>query len=194
MGLDLSLSRTGLCYVPPGWEGDVGSLRCASIETQRKKVAYGKPHILSRLETERYLEIANKVVGFVKRVGVKDVARESYRFSTIKDKDGKPVQSRSITDLAELGGIIRSQLLLACAVPVVQIAPNTARKFLTGGLKQKNPKEQVSEFLRVRGLRFNNWDEMDAFVIAYCLYGQVNDVRSRFLPQPELDFGGFGPG
>jgi Holliday junction resolvasome RuvABC endonuclease subunit len=172
----------------------MGSLRCASIETRRKDAAYGKAHLLSRLETERYLEIANKVVGFVKRMDVHDVARENYRFSPMKDKQGKPIQSRSTTDLAELGGIVRSQLLLACGIPVVPIAPNTARKFVTGGLKKGKQKEQVSDFLRQRGLRFSNWDEMDAFVIAYCFYGQVNDVRSRFLPQPEFDFGGFGPG
>jgi|GEM_PF-2532542 len=189
VGLDLSLSRTGMCYIPAHWDGDMGALVCASVETQREDAAYGKKHILSRLETERYLRIAERVVKFVKRSGVKHAARESYAYSPVKDRRGNPVQSASMTSLAELGGVIRSQLLLACAIPVVPVAPNTARKFVTGGLKKGKQKEQVDRFLQAKGLRFNNWDEMDAFVIAYCHYGAVNDVRSRFLPQTELDFG-----
>jgi len=193
VGLDLSLKRTGMCYVPPNWEGDAASLRLESVETTRDKPAYGKPHILARIDTERYLKIADKVVRFVKEGGTRDVAQENYAYSPVQDKDGKPVQSSSVTKLAELGGTIKTQLLLACQAAVIPIAANTARAWLTGGLKRGKPKEQVDRFLQSRGLRFENWDEMDAFVVAYYWYGQVNNVRSRFLPQAELDFG-LGPG
>lgn len=193
VGLDLSLARSGMCYVPPNWEGDMASLRVDSIETKRVKPAYGKPDLLARIDTERYLRIAESIVKFVKDSGANDVAKENYAYSPVKNKKGQPVQSSSTTKLAELGGVIKSQLLLAARVSVVSVAVNTARSWVVGGMKRGKQKEQVDRFLQSRGLRFKNWDEMDAFVIAYYWYGQVNDVRSRFLPQKELDFG-LGPG
>jgi len=187
VGLDLSLANTGMCFIPAHWEGDMDSLRLMSIRTTRKEAAYGKPHIIARLETERYLEIAERVVGFVKEVGCSGgIVKENYAYSPVRSKNGHPVQSASVTRLAELGGVIRSQVLMACHTPVVSVAVNSARKFLTGGIKRGKQKEQVDRFLQGSGLRFNNWDEMDAFVVAYYWYGKINEERSRFLRQSEL--------
>jgi hypothetical protein len=188
VGLDLSLSNTGMCFVPPDWEGDVGSLVVASFKTTREKMAYGKPHVLARIDTERYLQIADKVIRFVKECGVRDVAVEGYAYSPVRTKKGQPVQSSSMTKLAELGGVVKSQLLLSCQSPAVPVASNTARKFVTGGLKRGKQKQQIEQFLRERGIVFDNWDIMDAFVVAYCWYGQINDIRSRYLPQCDLGF------
>jgi len=189
VGLDLSLRRTGMCYIPPDWDGSRLGLVTTSIPTEREKAAYGKPHILARIESERQLMIADQVIRFVNKTKARDVCVENYAFSTVKDKQGRPVQSSSITKLGELGGCVKTQVLLACKIPVVPIAGNTARKFLTGGLKKGGQKKQVERFLKQHDIWFDNDDEMDGFVVGYCWYGKINNICSRFLPQVELNFG-----
>lgn len=188
VGLDLSLSRTGLCYVPDDWNGNRRHLLTESISTQRKTMAHGKAEVLARYEVERYHEIAKGIVSFVKRTGAKHVAKENYAYSTVRNKQGKASQSASVTRLAELGGVVLSQLLLGCHLPVVSVPVNSARKWLTGGLKRGNQKEQVERFLKPHGVTFKNYDEMDAFVVAYYWFGEIKGIRSRFLPQSEFDF------
>ena len=178
IGLDLSIRNTGVCCVPAGWDHTMGSLFLTSFGAERDGAALGNPHTLAKLEIERYLKISKGVVDFVKKHDVKHVAVERYAFS-VKG-------SSSVTKLAELGGIVKSQLLLSCRVPGVPVSVGTARKHLTGGIKKGRPKEQVERFLKEVGLRFDNMDEMDAFVIAYYWYCQVNEIKNPFLRQQEF--------
>lgn len=191
VGLDLSLKQTGVCYVPPGWCGNVDDLRVSSIKTKRGKDALGDLRVIASMEMERCLEIAEFVIDFVRENGASHVAKEHYAMSPVRNKKGQPVQSASITRLAELNGVVLSQLLLACGIGVVPVVASSARKFVTGGLKRGNPKEQVDRFLQSHGVRFCNQDEMDAFVVAYARYGVLNGIRSIFLPQSEFSFDGF---
>jgi len=188
VGLDLSLTRTGVCYIPPWWDGKNDSIVVSSIETQRDASAKGDPYALSDMETKRYLKIAKYIIGFVGEYGVSYVAREGYAFSTVRTKSGKSFQSSSVTKLAELGGVVQSQLFLFGGISLISIQPNSARKYLTGGLKRGNQKDQVRDFLRPFGFVFRNNDEMDSFVIACAMYGQVNNVNSCFLKQKEFGF------
>lgn len=184
VGLDLSLSRTGICYIPPEWGGTYDSLRFASIVTTRDKAAYGRADRVARLEVERCLKIADRVVKFVKKHSAEHVAVERYAYSFSGSKNSPP--SSSVTKLAELGGIVKSQLILSCRTPAVSVASNAARSELMGGMKKGKQKEQVQQFMKQKGFQFENLDEMDAFVVGYYWYCKLNDLRSRFLPQQLL--------
>lgn len=186
VGVDLSLNRTGMCFVPAGWGGDLASLDYESVETKKIGESFGRPHVLSRNEIERWLTIANRVVKFIRRVGVSHVAVERYAYSTVKNKRGVPVQSSSVTSLAEMGGTVKSQILLGCRIAPVPLSSNTARKRVVGTLKMGKKKQQVKEILEKGGLVFPSLDEMDAFVVGYAWYCDLNTVVSALLPQQEL--------
>ena len=192
VGLDLSLARTGMCFVPDKWDGRIKTLQFLSVSTKRDK-AFGSPELLAKMEIQRCLEIAGKTIKFIKKTEATAIAKENYAFSPVKDKFGNSKQSSSVTKLAELGGVVLSQVLLSCRLPMVSVPVNSARKWLTGGIKRGDQKGQIERFLKKRGLVFENYDEMDAFVVAYYWYGELNKIRSRFLAQSEIDFGA-GPG
>lgn len=183
VGLDLSLEKTGMCFVPPDWNGSRESLRTYFFRTKRSEKTLGSARVAAALEMERQLKIADKVIQFVKSMmtyGDIDVAVENYAYS---------MHSASTTRLAELGGVIKSQVLLACKIPAVPISSGSARKFLTGGLKRgEKQKTQVEKFLRERNIRFDTNDEMDAFAVAYYWYGIVNKIHCRWDKQPDFDF------
>lgn len=178
VGLDLSMARTGMCYIPSQWDFSRESLVSRSVTSERDGAARGDPHVLAKLEIERFLKIAKGVVGFTKECGVRHVAAERYAYSK--------GQSSSATRLAELGGIVKSQLLLSCRAPAVSVAVNSARSFLTGGLKRGKQKQQVEVFLSQRGFFFDNYDEMDAFVISFYWYCKINELENPLLPQQTL--------
>lgn len=179
VGLDLSLSRAGICFIPGEWDGSIGSLVLDSVSAKKANLAFGRPDRKAAEEIGRYLRISKRIVDFIKKVGTEKVAVEGYAFSQ---------KTASVTKLAELRGAVSTQIYLSCNCAVsVPVPPNTARKFLMGSLERKNQKDQVRVFLRERRFVFDNDDLMDAFVVAYCYYGFVNRVRSRFVPQVEME-------
>jgi hypothetical protein len=134
---------------------------------------------LAEAEVVRYHRIAGSVAKFVKDSGTRDVCVEQYRFSAMKG-NGQSFQSSSITKLAELGGIVKSQIFLSCYLAVVPVVASSARKWFTGGLKKDNPKQQMADYLSRMNFNFNNTDEMDAFVVANFHYDMINGLTSRF--------------
>ena len=181
IGLDLSLRQTGMCYIPEKWNFLHSSTVTKSIQTEREKGAKGNPHVLARLEVDRYLKVAKGIVDFVRVHGVQHVVIENYAYS-------RSGMSSSVVALAELGGVVKSQLVLACKAPAVSVAVNSARSFLTGGLKRGGQKAQVDVFLRSLDFRFDNYDEMDAFVVAFYWYSKINELDNPLLAQRRLDF------
>ena len=181
VGVKLSTNNVSVCLIPDGWDWKSGTLKKASIDYGREDSAYGRPEILARLEIHRCLKASDMVVQFVKGcAGVRSIAVEGYPYS----KDG--VMPRMMS-LIEVGGIVKSQVLLACRLPVVPAVASAARSFVIGGLSRGvDQKTQVDSFLKNRGFRFDSRDEMGAFVVACYQYCFVNDCSNRFLPQQSL--------
>ena len=105
VGIRLTSNGANLCFVPPDWNYSKGSLRFDYASCEREQPAFGKIEILSRLEVQSYLKAVDQVVKFVKKSETLAVAMEKY-FS-------KEVSQRFISKV-EFGGILRSQMLLAC--------------------------------------------------------------------------------
>lgn len=170
-----------MCYIPEKWDFLCSSLVLRSVQAEREKGAMGSPHVLARLEVDRYVKIAKSVVDFVRAHAVQHVSVENYAYS-------RSGMSSSVIALAELGGVVKSQLVLACKAPAVSVAVNSARAFLTGGLKRGEQKDQVAVFLRSRGFVFDNYDEMDAFVVAFYWYSKINELDNPLLAQQRFGF------
>lgn len=170
MGLDLSLSRAGCVVLAEQghgrWAGDWG-YALKKDSTEKEKV-------------ERMLEIATGIINKCREYR-KDgddiwVAIERYSFSTVKNKKGKAFQSSSQTGLAELHGVVKSQLLLGLGIIPELYSVNTARKVALG--KGSISKKDVQPLLEKRGFFFKNNDQADAYVIAECL--RKSDVKELF--------------
>lgn len=166
VGLDLSLTATGICVLERGDEGRgflgmVVPFRIVHTET----VGYG----LKRTDTERdridrLIYNATRVVDVIKRYGATAVGIENYAYA----QKGANISS------AELGGVVKSQLMLACKITPRMVVASEARLDLFGHLKKKDGKikEQVKKHLLADGLEFKTGHEMDAFVIALFILRQ----------------------
>lgn len=179
VGLDLSLSNSGMCFIPPDWNGRLDELVYQAFGTKKGEGTRGNEAALAVDESRRRLAIANKVVGFVRQTGARHVAVEGYAFSFASKN--KNQGSASITRLAELGGSVKDQIALGCRLPCIPIPSSSARKSVIGKLKRGKVKEQVEEFLRIQGIYFPSNDIMDAFVVGYAHYCKVNGVQSLYL-------------
>jgi len=182
VGLDLSMTNTGMCYIPPEWDGNIESLSFSSFGTKKSDMTFGKRELITKDELMRYISIANKVVGFIRKNKADRVVVEDYAYS--KGKTG----SSSVTKLCELGGTVKTQLVLVFKSTPVVLSASSARKSICGSLKRSKPKEQLEELLRSFGFRFNNYDEMDAFVVGYAFYCEINRVISKFKPECLYEF------
>jgi Holliday junction resolvasome RuvABC endonuclease subunit len=181
IGIDPSLTCTGLCCIPPDWNNIQSALRFSFIKTKREP-AFGDPVLLAKNEVNRYLAIADGVIRFVKECGIKDVAIEGYAFGRLKAD-----QAAHFSKTVEMVGIVKSQLMLCCSIPVVTIVASSARAHLTGGLKRDGDvKLQVARHMNGFGFDFDSFDEMDAFVIANSMYDNINHRSSNFLKQYSL--------
>lgn len=182
IGLDLSLTNTGMCHVPARWDGSMSELSIASFGAKKMQGVIGKASE-SRDLIFRYLKIAKVVVDFIASKksddGVPLVAIEGYAFSFARKGSGPG--SSSVTKLAELGGVVKSQVLLSTKKAPVSFSSSEARKIVIGKMTKGNAKEQVRDTLFSFGMRFVNDDEMDAFVISYANYCSENRIQSRFI-------------
>jgi|SRR3990172_3057989 len=160
MGLDLSLTSTGVCILSPGGDsrGFLGMIAPFS-RVYSGRFGFGvtrKEDEQTRIE--RLIYIAKNIVEIAKSHNVELVGIENYAFS----RHGANISS------AELGGVVKSQLLMACKIAPTMVVASAARKDLFGTLKKKDGKvkDQVRAKLKADGYEFKNDDEMDAFVIA----------------------------
>lgn len=165
LGLDLSLRAAGiaLVYDTPGLA--ITSTVGSKLESDARL----------REKTWRHVSIANEIIRTAKLHDVTSVAVEDYAFSR---------RSSSSHVLAELGGLVKAQLLLACGVTAVPITASSARKFLLG--KDTADKKLVNKKLVSMGYKPANLDESDAIAIGYVMNAYVNR-RSSFFKKHELD-------
>jgi hypothetical protein len=179
LGLELSLSSTVACWIPPEWNGLVESLGLFEKESERRP-AYGNAAKLAQFEVERCLSIAEWIVKVAKDVGAKRVCVREYGkwFKQMPPHFDKKV---------ELGGIVKSQIYMALGLPVVSIVSSSARKWLLGRMKRGNQKEQVKAFLLDR-MFYLDGNQIDAFVTTNYCYDRMNGLHCRFSAQGVLKF------
>jgi len=150
VGLDLSLTGTGLVVIDK--DGD--------INVQRT-LGYGLTvESTEREHLERYMYIATEIVDAMKALPERPrVVIEHYAF-------GRNYSS-SVTALAELRGVVKSQIWLVFQLVPVIITVGEARKVVLG--KGNIAKAAVLTVLRGRGLTVGDHNIADAYVIAECL-------------------------
>lgn len=159
MGIDSSLSGTGLVAVPFGWKLDWSKVA-------RQKLGLGLSKNASEVDRMRRIDsICKGLMEFAEEHQVTDVWMEQYAFSA------KLSQAHA---LGEIGGNIKRDVVLGLGLPLTIVVSNTARallgKFSARGRKgePKPPplKDQVHAVLRKAGLPANwDGDETDAWVV-----------------------------
>lgn len=148
-GLDLSLTGAGILTLDQ--DGDV---------LVKKKAGYNLKKGREKDKIIRLISIAKEVIsvfdeGFIYYVGI-----ENYAWGA-KNRG-------MIVSLAELNGVIKSQLYLAKGIFPVMIPCSEARKKVLG--KGRLSKEQIVRMiLEQYGINFDDHNIADAFVIAECL-------------------------
>lgn len=166
LGLDLSLTASGVVIIPENWElCDWGALKFQVFGSKLSKDA--EPHeVIGRLRS-----IAESIVAFATEHGAEYAFTEGYAYGA---------QGQSHYQLAELGGAVR--VLLAQRRLIVQVvASNTARSYLMGsllkGIERKDHKAEAGKALRSAGLILDTLDKYDAFIVANaglgCVLGKV---------------------
>lgn len=164
MGIDASLTGTGLVAVPSNWGLDWSKV-------VRAKLGLEVPMKAKEADRIRRLEyICKRVMEFAEEHGVTDVFMESYAFSK--------KLSRAHA-LGELGGNLKRDIVIGLGLPLTIVTPNTARALLgkfSAVLKKGAPKgtpkpppvkDQVHMVLKRAGLPLNwDGDETDAWVQA----------------------------
>lgn len=122
-----------------------------------------------RARCERYRSIVQPTVAAVHAHVVSLVVIEGYSFGSAGGK-----VSGHAHDRAELGGVLRNQLVDYCRV--VEVAPTTLKKFATGK-GNADKAEVVSALSRRYGRTFKSDDAADAFAlmqIGLCLTGDFD--------------------
>lgn len=160
MGLDVSLTGTGIEILDQDAERVYSSTVGYSLngaKTEREAV-------------ERLVWIANEIVGLVKKFGVELVGVEGYAFGAKYGRER----------LAELHGVLKSQLFLSCQIIPSVVPPKTARSKVfgkgCGGIKKKF----VRPLLKQRGVEIDDPDQADAHVVArYLRWRMLTDGKGR---------------
>jgi Holliday junction resolvasome RuvABC endonuclease subunit len=170
MGLDLSLRCSGVVIL--GSKFSAESIDFDQIYSTTVGFVLEKG-TSTRGKIRRLQLISEKICNIVKEFSVRYVMIEDYAYSMI----GKTF------DLAELGGVIKSDLLSRLHVVPCTCTATEARRNLIGAPKKKNPKKQVADFLVDRGILFKTFDENDAFAVAVLqhdrLYGENGSPSFR---------------
>lgn len=119
---------------------------------------------------ERYLSLIDKAVALVRQRNPRLVAVEGYAYGA----------NKSGVWLGELGMLLRDRLLSE-DVRLVEISPNTLKKFVTG--KGQGSKATIVSHLAARyGMTFKTDNQADAFALAraaYVLEGMDPDALKR---------------
>lgn len=154
MGLDLSLTSTGIEVLD-----SLGSRVYGGLVGKELKKATERDRV------ERLVLIANTIIGLVKEHDVRHVAIEGYAYS--KKYGGEK--------LAELHGVVKTQLYLACGLIAEPVSPRKARRVVFGQGKGGIKKKMVQPLLEQRGIFIENGDQRDAYVVArYKLWRAAN--------------------
>ena len=149
VGLDLSLASTGIVVIDK--DGDINLQRTVGYSL--------KEDASERESIERQMYIATSVIDSMKAIPERPrVVIEGYAFSK---------RSSSVTKLAELRGVVKSQIWLVFQICADIVTVGEARRVVLG--KGNTAKSSVVGILRARGLTIGDNDIADAYVVAECL-------------------------
>jgi len=153
LGLDNSLTGTGIIVLDQ--DGNI---------VWQETIGFGlEKDAPTREVLERIIYITNRVLYVVRKYDVEYVAVEGYAY-------GKTFRREQ---LAELGGVVKTQLFLSTGIVPVIVAPSTARAVVfgkgCGGIK----KAFVRPLLKNKGVSIKDPDQADAYVIARYLRWRV---------------------
>jgi len=161
LGIDLSLTSTGLVSLPGDWVSEAG-LDWSGVRFHRLGQGLRK----SAAERERVgrLEVLSKgIVDVARAWEVSHVVLEEYAFSA------QPAQARAV---AELGGVVKWRLQ-QIGLSLRVVSPASARKTLLGKLPRKDAKLAVQLRCAQLGVPWKDvkvshgyGDICDAFVVA----------------------------
>lgn len=161
VGLDESLTGFGCCAIDQD-----GKLLSGAV------FGYGLKKDASELEhVQRLLFVAQKVVSFIARqrehgVEVK-VVIERPGYNAGSKKGEKFVAGRQ-HDLGQVSGVVKAQMFLATGIVISEQVPvSHARKVVFGNGKIKKTKI-VSTIDERFGIKFDDGNVADAFVVAEC--------------------------
>jgi len=184
LGLDLSLTATGLVLMAGDWDGNWSSIHRGKLEPKIPRDATENERI------ERIVKISNSVLAFAKDHRPTHLVVEQYAM--------RSVPGRSHTHaIGELGGLVKAALRHALGLSIVAVAPATARKLLLGklpptrakkgGPKPPKQKDVVFQTLRTMGMP-DDWsaDQADAFVVANWLLSGLGGYALALPPPPEV--------
>lgn len=157
-GLDLSLRGSGVAILSK--EGSYFYTFGEKLEDD----ASARDHL------ERVMKISNQIMNVLKKHNVRYVGVENYAFSKAVNR---------ISQQAELGGIIKSQIYSVLKTCVIPLPVNSVRKFILG--KSTNDKKVVQKFLKSIGFTTpQNADEYDALAVALVVDFWANKRNKSF--------------
>lgn len=176
LGIDPSLTGFAICYSVPGKQLVEGRWSSKPATTVRGRLARYDQLIRGTLDVVR-----------AQRPGL--ILIEGYAFAPARDKSGHAA------DRAELGGILRLQLCQLTGCPIVEPAPASLKKFVTGsGAGSKDI--MVSTLAKVHQRTFSSDDAADAFALCQlglALTGQLpppsTKVERLYLDTLRLKYG-----
>jgi hypothetical protein len=161
MGIDASLTGTGLVAVPCDWKLDWSKVARMKLGVSLSNSASEEDHV-RRIDT-----ICTRAMEFAREHAVTDVFLEEYAFNMAD-------RSRAHA-LGELGGNLKRDIILDLGLPLTVVVASTARALLgkfsahrrKGAPKPLKVKDQVAMVLARAGLPLD-WDadETDAWVVA----------------------------
>lgn len=150
LGIDASLTGTGLVAVPADWDCDWRRVEHVTLGVSLTRLASERERI------ERMQALALDVRVWAVRVGATHAWIE----------DVPSGRAFNIPQLAELRGFIRSELARECRLFVERSNQSSARKLFLGALPQRDRKAAVVETIDRMTNIFDSTDEKDAFVSA----------------------------
>lgn len=185
IGLDLSLSSTGVVVFRDGKMSGSGALQWAEQGERMSKA--GKSKSLSdrqRIERlgwirDQVQSIADTLLQIDKPLLAKDgpvFGIEGYAFSR---------HSSSVTGLAELGGVIRVMIQEKYNTTPIALSVTACRKFVVGSGKVS--KDEARAWLVKQGFAFETDDEADAYIVGLTTHYLVNDHARQPLDVTRLE-------
>jgi Holliday junction resolvasome RuvABC endonuclease subunit len=164
LGIDPSLTGFAICYSVPG----------KRIETKRWP---SKPASAVRDRVARYERVISGVIELVHAQQFDLILIEGYSYGSASRKQ------QGHHDRAELGGVLRWRLCELTQCPIIEPAPSSLKKFVTGN--GVGSKDIMVSTLAVQHQRvFSNDDEADAFALC-----QLGLALTDQLPPPSTKAG-----
>lgn len=159
VGLDLSLRQTGVAVIT-----DTASAHYFSFGRALSQKAGNYDKI------KRYIDLTQKIIKVVKDHPDAFISMENYGFGG----PGLAVQ-------CEFGGIVKSQLWLACRKVPVTLPSTVIRKLLLGSAKPESIKERVAERLMQLGYpKAENFDQTDALAVAHVVRQLFVEAKTSY--------------